>query len=50
VAAYQDYLPACFPIVHPSPLNIRWSKMHPWFEEEVVPALQRRVKEALENQ
>lgn len=50
VAAYQDYLPACFPIVHPSPLNIRWRKMHPWFEEEVVPALQRRVKEALENQ
>jgi len=47
---YKQYLPRFFPIVHPSPLNFRWHNKNPWFIEEVVPELQRRVKEILERQ
>ncbi|MCC6093626.1 MAG: uracil-DNA glycosylase family protein [Eubacterium sp.] len=47
VAAYREYLPEYFPIVHPSPLNFRWQKKNPWFEEQVVPALQSIVQDAL---
>ena len=48
VRNYQNYLPAKFPLVHPSPLNIGWLKRNPWFEEEVVPALRQRVWEVLD--
>ena len=47
---YKQYLPRYFPIVHPSPLNFCWHNKNPWFIEEVVPELQRRVKEILERQ
>ena len=47
VEAFREYLPDYFPIVHPSPLNFRWQAKNPWFEEEVVPALQKRVHEVL---
>lgn len=47
VAAYKEYLPEYFPIVHPSPLNFRWQRKNPWFEEQVVPELQRRVHDIL---
>lgn len=39
--------PAIMPLPHPSPLNNRWLKKHPWFEQEVVPALRARVAEVL---
>ncbi|MEI7730026.1 MAG: uracil-DNA glycosylase family protein [Verrucomicrobiota bacterium] len=44
VASYQEYLPAFFPLPHPSPRNLRWFKLHPWFESEVIPALRKRVE------
>lgn len=44
VRAYEEYLPLYFPTVHPSPLNFRWFNRNPWFESEVVPVLQNRVK------
>jgi uracil-DNA glycosylase len=44
VKNYQKYLPKYFPLVHPSPLNYGWLKKNPWFEEQVVPDLQRRIK------
>lgn len=47
VRHYTDYLPEYFPIVHPSPLNMRWLKKNPWFEAEVVPALQEKVQEII---
>ncbi|HYD94002.1 MAG TPA: uracil-DNA glycosylase family protein [Noviherbaspirillum sp.] len=43
VAAYASYLPAVFPLPHPSPRNQAWWKQHPWFEREVLPALRSRV-------
>ncbi len=47
VRAYTEYLPKCFPIVHPSPLNFRWLNKNPWFEEDVVPVLKEEVKNIL---
>ena len=47
VASYREYLPKYFPLVHPSPLNFRWRKRNPWFAGEVIPALQRVVREVL---
>lgn len=44
VQAYSEYLPTYFPIVHPSPLNTRWLRKNPWFEQVVVAELQRRVQ------
>ena len=35
------------PIPHPSPRNIGWLRRNPWFEAEVVPYLQDRVRQAL---
>lgn len=49
VKAYQSYLPLYFPLVHPSPRNIGWHMNNPWFEKEVIPYLQARVKEILEE-
>lgn len=47
VRHYQDYLPAYFPIVHPSPRNQIWMHKNPWFERLVLPALQTRVHEII---
>jgi uracil-DNA glycosylase len=43
VKNYSQYLPKFFPLVHPSPRNRIWQMKNPWFEEEVVPALQLAV-------
>jgi uracil-DNA glycosylase len=43
VRAFRDYLPAFFPLPHPSPRNNQWMAKHRWFESEVLPELKRRV-------
>jgi uracil-DNA glycosylase len=43
VACWQDYDPLFMPLPHPSPLNQRWIKQHPWFMRDIIPQLQRRV-------
>ncbi|WP_208559843.1 uracil-DNA glycosylase family protein [Marinilactibacillus kalidii] len=43
VRNYENYLPEYLPLVHPSPLNHGWLKRNPWFAEEVIPALRKRV-------
>ena len=48
VAHYRDYLPAYFPLVHPSPLNYGWMNHHPWFMTDVVPELQARVHQLIQ--
>jgi uracil-DNA glycosylase len=48
--AVQDWKaswPHTVPLPHPSPRNNRWLKRHPWFEEELLPALKGRVGEVL---
>lgn len=47
VKHYKDYLPEFFPLVHPSPRNQIWMAKNSWFESEVVPELQRRIKTIL---
>lgn len=49
VKHYKDYLPEFFPLVHPSPRNNIWQRKNPWFEEEVIPDLQKCVKAILEK-
>lgn len=47
VRCFDEYLPRYFPIVHPSPLNFIWQAKNPWFIENVVPVLQKTVKNIL---
>ena len=47
VRCFAEYLPNYFPIVHPSPLNFRWQAKNPWFMEEVVPVLEKKVSDIL---
>jgi len=49
VRAWQDYAPDYLPLPHPSPRNRLWLKNNPWFEREVIPVLQRRVRSVLGN-
>jgi uracil-DNA glycosylase len=43
VAQWRSHWPAAVPMPHPSPRNNIWLKINPWFEADVVPALQQRV-------
>ena len=47
VRSYKEYLPEFFPIVHPSPLNIRWRNKNQWFEKKIVPELKEVVHNTL---
>lgn len=49
VRAYRDYAPDRIPLVHPSPLNFRWQAKNPWFETDVIPALQTLVADAIRS-
>jgi len=43
VRAWRSHWPQAVPLPHPSPRNNGWLKHNPWFEQELVPALQARV-------
>ncbi len=47
VRAYTDLLPTRIALPHPSPRNNIWLRKHPWFEREVIPALQHQVRASL---
>ena len=47
VRGWQTLWPNLVPLPHPSPRNRRWLTQNPWFEAEVIPALQARVAEVL---
>jgi uracil-DNA glycosylase len=47
VRDFAAYLPDHFPLPHPSWRVTGWSRKHPWFETEVLPALRERVRQAL---
>ncbi len=46
VRARAEYLPAFFPLPHPSPRNRRWLRDRPWFAEQVLPELRERFQAA----
>ncbi len=49
VRAWAGYLPEFLPLPHPSPRNTRWLAVNPWFEQDVIPVLRKRVHALLER-
>jgi uracil-DNA glycosylase len=49
VAAWRDHWPALIALPHPSPRNNLWLRRNPWFDKELLPALQKRVEEILKS-
>jgi uracil-DNA glycosylase len=47
VKAWRSYGPAFVPLPHPSWRNNAWVKKNPWFAEELLPHLKRRVSRIL---
>jgi uracil-DNA glycosylase len=47
VRAWRDYGPDLLPTPHPSWRAAGWQKKNPWFEEDVLPALRKRVKKLM---
>lgn len=43
VEQWRSHLPALCPVPHPSPRNGLWFRRNPWFEQELVPALEQQV-------
>lgn len=43
VSDWRQLPPQLLALPHPSPRNIAWFKRNPWFEQELVPELRRRV-------
>ncbi|MEO1576635.1 MAG: uracil-DNA glycosylase family protein [Pseudomonadota bacterium] len=47
VRRWSEFGPDVVPLPHPSPRNNRWLKKNPWFEETLLPELEKRVADAL---
>jgi uracil-DNA glycosylase len=47
VANCAEYLPKYFPLPHPSPRNRFWLTRNPWFDNEVLPVLRKKIRETL---
>lgn len=47
VTRWREFAPHAFPLPHPSWRNTGWLKRHPWFEADVIPALQAQVRAVL---
>lgn len=47
VADWRTYLPQQAVLPHPSPRNRHWLTKNPWFETDVVPAIQARVADVI---
>jgi uracil-DNA glycosylase len=45
VKACREYAPRFFPLPHPSPRNTPWLKRHAWFERDLIPVLQARIRD-----
>ena len=47
VQSWRNHWPQVVPLPHPSPRNNLWLRRNPWFEAELLPALQGRVAEVM---
>jgi uracil-DNA glycosylase len=47
VKSWKTSWPKQLILPHPSPRNNRWLKQNPWFEDDVIPKLQSRVRQIL---
>ena len=44
VRAWREHWPQVLPLPHPSPRNNLWLKANPWFDVDLVPAMQERIR------
>lgn len=49
VMHWREFPEGMFALPHPSPRNQSWLKKNAWFEEEAIPELQQRVRQALKK-
>ena len=49
VRAWREYAPRYIPLPHPSWRNNSWLKKNPWFGENLLPYLRRRVQQVLRD-
>jgi uracil-DNA glycosylase len=49
VRRFSEWSPEFFPLPHPSWRSTIWMRQNPWFEEGVVPELQRSVRNILRS-
>jgi uracil-DNA glycosylase len=47
VRQFERYLPAYFPLPHPSWRSTIWMRRNPWFERDALPALRQAVRALL---
>ena len=47
VRNWKDGWPGLVPMPHPSPRNNLWLRRNPWFEEQVLTRIKKRVGEIL---
>ncbi len=47
VRSWRQHWPRLVPLPHPSPRNRSWLQRNPWFNEDLLPPLRRRVRELL---
>lgn len=45
VKKWEEHWPSKLVLPHPSPRNNRWLKNNPWFEDDVIPMLQAKIKQ-----
>jgi len=49
VKSWKEFWPNAIPLPHPSPRNNIWLRKNAWFENEVIPALQKAVNAILDK-
>jgi len=49
IAGWREFLPEYFVLPHPSWHTIRWQRDNPWFEDEALPELRRRIGGAFDG-
>lgn len=49
VRGFSGYLPAMFPLPHPSWRSTGWMKRNPWFAKSVLPRLRQAVRAAINS-
>jgi uracil-DNA glycosylase len=47
VKAWRDHAPDIFLLPHPSWRNTGWIRKNPWFENDLIPVLQKNVRRIL---